>query len=125
MLFKNLSNWHESIYKVETKIKNIPLDYDVVLWGGGAHTEFLYQKTSLFHVVDRDFLIVDSDPIKHGKTWRGIDIESPSVISDIDFTSCCLVLSTYGSQNDLFELARNLGVCLDKIVCLYDEVISY
>ena len=45
LFFDYLSNWYLSLRDVEkiTNIKNLPF---YVIWGGGAHTEFIYQLTS-------------------------------------------------------------------------------
>lgn len=125
LLSKTLSNWYKSIHDVEAAVTAIPFGQDVVLWGAGAHTEFLYQKTSLFHSCNRNFLIVDSDPVKQGGTWRRISIKPPEIITELDWREFVLVPSTYGSQKEVVSLACELGVPSEKVVQLYKEIIQY
>ena len=97
-----------------------------MIWGGGAHTEFLYQTTSFFQRYRHgDFLIVDSDPLKQGKTWRGISIFSQSMLADCDWTSTALVVSSYGGQESIASAAEMAGVPVDKIHRIYDYIRRY
>ena len=76
--------------------KSIPRDSNILIWGGGMHLEYLYQKTSFFH--DRKeirFVIVDSDANKHGKTWRGIRIISPDILDEEILENVPIVISSY------------------------------
>lgn len=95
----------------------------IAIWGGGAHTEFLYQTTSFFRRYRNiDFLIVDSDPLKQGKAWRGIEIFSPSVLSDFDWSSSSLVVSSFGGQESIVSAAEDIGVPGDRIYRIYDFI---
>jgi len=122
----SLATWHAAVADVEKITQNIP-DLDrIVIWGGGAHTEFLYQVSSLFHArKDTEFVIVDSDPLKHGKSWRGISIYAPSVIADMDWSTTCLFISSYGGQEPIFKAAVEFNVPENRIVRLYDSIRRY
>lgn len=95
-----------------------------VIWGGGAHTEFLYQTTIFFQSSpDREYVLVDADPIKHGKSWRGIPIYPPSVLEQLD--PAPLLISSYGSQEEISQQALQLGVKKENLIKLYEEVRIY
>ena len=82
--------------------------------------------TSFFHIhAQSDFIIVDSDPVKHGKTWRGLPIYKPSIIKDLDWANTNLIISSYGGQESIAEEANKLGVSNDKITKLYKTIRSY
>ena len=50
-----------------------------VIWGAGLHTESLYQLTTLFRrQPERRYVLVDSDSVKQGTTWRGIPVYAPA-----------------------------------------------
>ena len=49
-LNSSLSSWYDAIGSVENIIQNIKKRNQFVIWGGGAHTEYLYQTTSFFHI---------------------------------------------------------------------------
>ena len=121
-----LENWYGALKDAEKHIKLINPSKQIVIWGGGAHTEFLYQTTSFFQRYRHsDFLIVDSDPLKQGKTWRGISIFSPSVLSDADWSSSSLVVSSYGGQEYIVSAAEDIGVPVNKIYRIYDFIRRY
>ena len=104
-------------------IKNLPF---YVIWGGGAHTEFLYQTTSFFHSkTESKFLIVDSDELKHGKSWRGIKIYDTSILKDLDWKDKGLIISSYGSQNQIKKIALDTGISKEHLVCLYENITRY
>jgi len=122
----SLAAWHSALGDVEKIIQKIPECNRFVIWGGGAHTEFLYQVTSLFHAHRQsEFVIVDSDPIKHGKTWRGIPIYDPFRIKALDWSSTNLLISSYASQETIFEAAVKLNVPATNITRLYKTIRRY
>lgn len=122
----SLVAWHSAIGDVEKIIQEIPECGRFVIWGGGAHTEFLYQVTSLFHARRQtEFVIVDSDPIKHGKTWRGIPIYDPSRIKGLNWSSANLLISSYGGQEAIFEAAGKLNVPAANIIRFYETIRRY
>jgi len=125
-LYANLKNWYSSIMDVESIIQDIPRAERYVIWGGGAHTEFVYHVTSLFQTYRHaEFVIVDSDQSKQGKTWRGITIYDPSILKDIDVSSVTMIISSYGSTDTIYDAARNLGVPENNIVRLYTITNTY
>lgn len=126
LLHAYLAAWHSTLLSVWRKLASLPEMRQVVLWGGGMHTEFLYHTTPWFHAgKDRKYLIVDSDTLKHGKTWRGVPIYPPPVLKGIDWNTTMLVISSYGSQEAIASAATDYGVPSEKIVRLYDSVYAY
>jgi ubiquinone/menaquinone biosynthesis C-methylase UbiE len=125
-LNSSLLSWYEAIEVVENIVQDIPECNHFVIWGGGAHTEYLYQTTSFFHIHHQSrFIIVDSDPLKHGKTWRGIPIHEPSIIKDLDWSSINLLISSYGGQESIAEEANKLGIPDANVIKLYKTIRRY
>ncbi len=124
-LYRYLSAWYNALEGVNNRLNKIEKTPQYVIWGAGLHTEFLYQTTSLFQNNSSVFAIIDSDPIKHGKSWRGIHIHTPEQITTIDWSKTTLVVSSYGSQNIIVENCIKLGVPVERIVQLYDELRVY
>lgn len=123
LVHRYLSHWHGMVAKTDAKLEVLRSSRSCVVWGGGLHTEFLYQACQLFHdKSERRFAIVDSDERKQGLSWRGIAIQKPEAIREIDWTDCHLVISTYGSQETVAKAALQLGVPADRILKLYDEI---
>lgn len=121
-----LSSWHKSLRDVEEKIHNFKDLPFYVIWGGGAHTEFLYQTTSFFHMkTDNQYIIVDSDTSKHNKTWRGIKIFDPNVLKNFNCNDKGLIISSYSSQNQIKKAALKMGIREEHILCMYDNVVRY
>lgn len=125
-LHEYLASWHAAVASVNRRIAALQTDRRCVIWGGGMHTEFLYQVSNLFQLdASREYLIVDSDPIKHGKSWRGIDIYPTEIIADVDWTDAQLVVSSYGSQDAIVNAALARGVPVERIVRLYERIDVY
>lgn len=125
-LNKNLSSWYSALSDIEKFIQKLLKCDKVVIWGGGVHTEFMYQVSSLFQMhCKTPIIIVDSDPIKHGTSWRGINIYEPSVIKQLDWISTKLLISSYGGQGAIFEAAIKLNVPSDSIVKIYKTTDVY
>jgi len=75
LLLRYLSAWYDEIHLIESRLLEFAKLQRCVIWGGGLHTEFVYQLTSFFEAnPTREYIIVDSDPLKIGRTWRGISI---------------------------------------------------
>lgn len=126
VLREYLSAWNLAIKAVEERIIRLRDCNRCVIWGAGAHTEFLYQTTSLFFQrPDREYVIVDSDPEKHGKRWRGLSICSPERLKHLSWADECLLVSSYGSMPAIAEAAAQLGVPASRIVTLYDTLRVY
>ena len=122
----NLAFRYMAILEVEKVIQQMQKCEKIVIWGGGAHTEYLYHVTSLFHAHHSNlFIIVDKDPIKHGKTWRGIYIYDSSILTKLDWSSTILIISSYSGQASIVDSLEQLDVPDDKIVRLYKTVNRY
>jgi Methyltransferase domain len=79
-----LSNWNLAVKAVEDRMSRIARAERCVLWGAGAHAEFLYQTTSFFRTKpDQEYAIVDRDPINQDKNWRGLRIYLPEILRDV------------------------------------------
>jgi len=118
--------WHQALDNVERRLSSIENTPRCVLWGGGAHSEFLYQTTTFFQRSPGcEYAIVDSDPLKKGKSWRGITISPPDSLREISWTDVCLVVSSYGSQPGIAKAAAELGVPTERIITLYENVRVY
>jgi hypothetical protein len=90
------------------------------LWGAGIHTEFLYQLTSTFHS-DCQYTLVDLDPLKRGKTWRGLPIQDPQLLATEKWLdSDALIASSYQHHDAIIRSAREFGVPERSIAQLYD-----
>jgi len=121
-----LAHWHQALLNVERRLLSIEETPRCILWGGGAHSEFLYQTTSFFQCRSgREYAIVDSDPMKQRKSWRGIRICSPDSLRDVSWKNVCLVVSSYGNQPDIAKAAMDLGVPPERILTLYETVRVY
>jgi len=125
LLYGYLSHWYSAAKDIEAKLLDVR-GARIAIWGAGLHTEFLYQLTSFFRrQVEREYLMIDSDPMKVAKTWRGIPIHSPDslrLIADLDFQ---LLISSYGNQEQIAKTAIELGVKANKIVKMYDKLRVY
>ena len=116
----------ENIKKINKKISQIPKKANIVLWGAGMHTEILYQSSYLFKkFANSRFIIVDNDDLKQGLSWRGLPIYNTKVLTTIDWDVTMLVVSSYGSQDLIFESATNYNVPQSVIFTLYDHLIRY
>lgn len=120
-----LAAWYRAQRDVESRIATLPVSANIALWGAGLHTEVLYQSTSLFQHDARRFLLVDGDPLKQGKTWRGIDIQSPATLAALDWSSTHLVVSSYGGQPSIVDGASAMGIPAERILPLYASVRVY
>ena len=97
-----------------------------ILWGGGAHLECLYQRTSVFQQrPDREWVVVDSDALKHGTTWRGLAVLSPAALPELAASGAPVVVSSYGSQTAIAAAARAALPEGHPVVELYDELRVY
>jgi hypothetical protein len=123
LLWRYLSHWYNSLHEINEKLQDLPENPYFIVWGGGLHTEFLYHLTSFFRAKNNNrYAIVDSDPLKQGRTWRGIEIHAPSEIRGVDWSNVYLLISSYGSQESIARAALDQNVPQDKIIKLYDYV---
>lgn len=118
-----LSRWYEAVAELETRLQRATAPL-CVLRGGGLQTEYLFHLTSLF-TGDRRFLIADGDPLKQGRTWRGIKMVAPDCLSAIDWRGAQIVLSSYSHQEAMRAEAQALGIPAQAVISLYDRVWRY
>lgn len=122
LLYSYPSFWCDSLKKIETRLQRLKEVRRCALWGAGIHTEFLYQLTSVFRT-NAQYTLVDMDPLKRGKTWRGLLIQDPKLLASERWSgSDAFVPSSYQHHNAIIRSARELGVPEHCIVALYDYV---
>jgi len=120
LLYEYLSNFYKCLQKTAKKMTGWEIDKFCVIWGAGSHTELLYKLTPFFRLSSMTrYIIVDNDSNKWGKTWRGINIYSPRVLDQIDWTKTNLIISSYGSQESIAKEAMERGIEEDRIIKLY------
>ena len=125
-LQRYLAGWYQAVGSAGERLGAASAESSCVIWGGGAHTEFVYHVTPFFHSnPGRRYLIVDSDPLKQGRTWRGIPIADPSALREVDWSGNALIVSSYGSQATIVKAAGQLGVPSKRIITLYDGLRVY
>lgn len=118
--------WSLGVAAVCGKMQKLDRAQRVVVWGGGIHTECLYQLTGRFgSKAFRSCVMVDSDPLKQGRSWRGVKIVPPSALRGIRWAGTALLVSSYGSQEEICAAARELGCPARCLVKLYDRVRAY
>lgn len=78
-----LTAWNDAASAVGRRLSAID-SARCLVWGAGVHTELLYQRTTLFQRgPSRQYVIVDNDLRKQGKTWRGIAIVAPAELRQL------------------------------------------
>lgn len=122
-LYCYLQNWYQSIAEAEKQLQKVN-SKQCVIWGGGMHLEFIYQVSSLFNK-DIEFIVVDKDKNKQGKTWRGIEIKDPSIIPQLLDKEVYFIASSYRNQDIIKAELNNYGVAKEKIITLYDHINVY
>jgi SAM-dependent methyltransferase len=121
-----LGQWYRNLAEISRLVEAWQTINRMVIWGGGAHSEFAYQVTPVFQQNSlREYLIIDSDPLKQGKSWRGVSILSPEILRVVDWNSSRLLISSYGSQEVIAQAAASLGVPDAAIYRLYSHVEVY
>lgn len=123
LLHGYLSHWYDALVAADQRLLCLDTP-NCVLWGAGVHTELLYHFTNLFRRA-RNLLLVDLDPQKQGKTWRGVAIAHPDVLKDLAWQDTSLVISSYGHQEAIAEHARSLAVPGRRVLRLYDHIRRY
>jgi len=124
--YEYMAEWYQGLSSIAHKIELLPASDKVIIWGGGTHSEFLYHVTPLFQQFpDRLYVIVDSDPLKQGKSWRGVPILSPEVLKGYTWKDELLVISSYGGQDEIADSAAKLGIPAVYVTKLYERVSVY
>jgi hypothetical protein len=121
-LYAYLASWYEALAAVNRRCARLDGIDRCVVWGGGFHTELLYHLTVLFRQHPaREYRVVDADPLKQGKSWRGIPIGAPQSVREVDWRGTALLVSSYGSQEAIARDALALGVPPERLVLMYDS----
>ncbi len=125
-LYRYLSAWYQTTSLVSARLAKLQRSKRCIIWGAGAHTEFLYHVTPFFLAnPQHEYAIVDSDLLKHNKSWRGLKIYGTEALREVDWSDTNLLISSYGSQDAIIKVALERGVPNDKIAWMYDEVRVY
>ncbi len=126
LLHRYLASWRTALTRVEENCRKLDQEQVIVIWGAGLHTEFLYHVTTLFSSKpNRRYALVDSDPVKQGRSWRGLKIHPPeAVIPDLD-TNRAVLVSSYGGQEAIRRAAVALGMAPSRVRTLYEEIRVY
>jgi SAM-dependent methyltransferase len=120
LLYDYLGRYCRNMARLTETIKRLAPFKRCVLWGAGCHTELLYQLTPLFsQAPDREYGLVDSAAGKWGTSWRGISIDAPSHLKEVDWTDCALLISSFGGQQAISDAACKLSVPPERIFALY------
>lgn len=120
LLHRYLGYWHGVVADVSARLEAVPAGRTIVR-GAGQHTEMLYQLTPFFQSEpEREYLLVDRDPVKHGTTWRGIQVHAPEAFEDADLDDAWWVCSSYRHTPAMIEEGLRLGIPPERIVTLYD-----
>jgi len=122
LLAAHLERWYQAQGEVEKRISKFNTYSHYVLWGSGFHTEMLYQLTSLFRHRERRFMLIDLDPLKQNRTWRGITVHTPDELKEVKWRDACLIPSSYQHHEAMRSSALALGVPEDHMLRLYDSV---
>lgn len=117
-----LGSWFRAQSQIEERISALPQSGKFLIWGAGLHTEVLYHLSSLFRHRERRFLLIDSDKLKQGQSWRGINIVSPEILYDLQDSNFHLIISSYGDQPAILSAAIEKGVSKQRICLLYDSI---
>lgn len=124
-LFKYLSSWNLATSRALAKLaEGINCAESIVIWGAGMHTELLFYRAGAFWN-GRDVRLVDGDPLKVGKSWRGIQVESTSAILESNWETTKLVISSFASTEAVYSAAVEMGVPESRIVRLYSDISHY
>jgi SAM-dependent methyltransferase len=121
-LQKYFASWYKAQADVESKLSSVPISGNIIIWGAGLHTEVLYQLSTFFRYPGRRFLLVDSDPMKQGKSWRGVQITAPEILESNEYKKNHIIISSYGNQQAIRSMALQYGVPASHIHNLYDRI---
>ena len=124
-LYDYLAHWYSQLAVASQRLAAIPSE-DCVIWGAGFHSELVYGLTGFFQAADqRRFLMIDGDPSKQGKSWRGVPIKPPEILQELDWSRTVLLFSSYGSQEEMAKIALAKGVPADRAFRIYDFIRRY
>ena len=120
LLYSYMASWYQALLAVEKKIQTLHSS-TFIIWGAGTHLEFLYQVTSLFKK-EAEWIVIDNDPNKQNKRWRGLTMHSPEILNDLQEENTPVIVSSYGSQENILHALLEKKISRDRIVLLYDDV---
>ena len=91
------------------------------------HLEILYHVTNFFEKnFNKKFIILDGDPLKIGRTWRGIKIYNPKIISSFpDLKKSTFIISSYPYQPEIEFFLKSSGVKKQNIFKFYEKIKRY
>jgi SAM-dependent methyltransferase len=123
---RHLAGRHTALARLHAALAPVLEAPRLAIWGAGLHVEMLYHLTALFCArPERTYLLVDGDGAKQGRSWRGIDIHAPAALARPECAGVPLVVSSYGSQEEIAAAAIGLGVDPARLVRLYRHVRVY
>ncbi len=126
LLYRVLADWTEHLSNHAQTLSALEGVDHVVIWGAGMHTETLQARYSLLNSLGvKRWTLVDSDPNKQGTYWRGIRVDHPETLREIDWSTTRLLVSTYGSQDVVVRRATQMGVPEEAITQLYKNLRRY
>lgn len=123
LVMRYMKEWYATVAEVEARLRKLSTPH-CILRGGGLQTEYLYHLTTMF-AGERDFLIIDNDPLKQGRSWRGVPIVGTEHLARADWRDTQMVLSSYSHQMTLRDEARAASIPDAAVVPLYDRVRRY
>ncbi len=127
-LFKKYIEKYDSLRKkISTKIKATKFSNNSIIYGAGLHLEILYHVTNFFEKnFNKKFIILDGDPLKIGRTWRGIKIYNPKIISSFpDLKKSTFIISSYPYQPEIEFFLKSSGVKKQNIFKFYEKIKRY
>lgn len=114
-----LAGYAAAMVRAEAAVDAFPDAPRYAIWGAGIHTEMLYHATSLFsRRLDRQYVLLDRDPLKHGRSWRGISIYPVERIADVLDGSTPLLASSFYSWQEIAREAETRGV--KRVLSIYE-----
>jgi len=124
-LHRYLESWHASIKLVLERLsEGLNGGEDLLIWGAGTHTELLFQHAGRFWAPFQT-RIVDKDPQKIGRFFRGLKVEPVEIISQIDYANTRFLVSSYSATKEISQELTRAGVPESRIVRLYDVIRAY
>lgn len=126
LLHRVLADWNSYLAKHAKTLLALESTEHVVIWGAGMHTETLQARYSLLTSLGvKKWTLIDSDPIKIGSSWRGVEVLGPAALREVDWSQTRLLISTYGGQEEVARLAQSAGAPASALIQLYDAFRLY
>lgn len=91
----------------------------MMIWGAGIHTSQLIARTNIRDYADIE-CIVDSDSQKRGLTLGKYPVKSPDQVR-FDSQSLALVISSYASEEEIYNAIVNRPDLKAKVIRLYTD----